>query len=293
MDRILVIGQSGLVGSRVAKQAEGRYEVHGTYLTHELKGKNLHRIDSTDREAVVRLVERVKPDLVVDTHSLNNVDHCEVHHEEAWKNNVEGARNVAEACKKFSCMYEFLSTEYVFDGRKLRYTEKDKPRPLSYFAMTKVVVEQMLDAFDLNYAVARPAVIYGVGGLNKVSFALWLVDKLRKGERVTIVNDQKSNPTWADNLADQLLGLYEKGATGIFHVAGKDCLSRFDFSLEVARIFGLDESLISPVTTPQLHQIAPRPPSVNLSTAKVERVTNIPTLTVRDGLERLRAQTMS
>ena len=287
MDRILIVGQSGLVGQRVARRAEGQYEVHGTYLTHELKGKNLHRLDTTDREAVGKLIERVKPVLVVDTHSLNNVDYCEVHHEEAWANNVEGARHVAEACKRFSCMYEFLSTEYVFDGRKLRYSEKDKPRPLSYFAMTKVVVEEMLDAFDLNYAVARTAVVYGVGGLNKVSFALWLVDKLRKGERVTIVNDQKSNPTFADNLAEQLIALYEKGATGVFHVSGRECLSRFDFSIEVARTFGLDESLISPVTTPQLHQIAPRPPTVNLSTAKVERVTNLPTLTVREGLDRL------
>lgn len=286
----MIIGQSGLVGSRLASRAAGQFEVHGTYVSHELKGKNVHRLDTTDREAVLRLVERVKPDLVVDTHSLNNVDYCEVHHEEAWTNNVDGARNVAEACKKFSCQYEFLSTEYVFDGRKLRYTEKDKPHPLSYFAMTKVIVEEMLDALDLNYAVARTAVVYGVGGLNKLSFALWLIAKLRAGERVQIVNDQKSNPTLADNLSEQLIALYEKGAKGVFHVAGSDCMSRFDFSIEIAREFGLDSSLISPVTTPQLHQIAPRPPTVNLSTAKVERVTGIPSLGVRDGLRLLNAQ---
>jgi dTDP-4-dehydrorhamnose reductase len=290
MDRLLIIGASGLVGSRLEKLAADRYEVTGTYLTHPLPGSHHFRLDTRDRPAVMKLVDTVKPDFIVDTHSLNNVDYCEVHREEAWDVNVGGPRNVAEAAKQFGSKYVFLSTDYVFDGRKLKYSEKDKPRPQSYFAMTRVVVEQMLDAFDMNYVAARTAVIYGLGGLAKVSFAVWLINKLRAGESVNIVNDQKNNPTFADNLVEQLMALYEKDATGIFHITGRECVSRYDFSREIAKRFDLDAGLIRPITTPELHQVAPRAPTVNMSTAKVERLTGIPTLTVREGLDRLHDQ---
>ncbi len=290
MDKLLIIGSSGLVGGRMAELLKDKYEIYGTYNTHEIKGPRIFRLDSTDRASTFKLLEKIKPDCVIDTHSLNNLDQCETNHEEAWRVNVDGAKNVAEACKSFGCNYVFLSTDYVFDGRKLRYNEKDKPHPLSYLARTKVMVEQMLWTLDVNYIVARTSVIYGRGGLNKVSFALWLIDKLKKDETVKIVSDQLNNPTFADNLAEQIIRLYEKGDTGIFHITGKDCLSRLDFSKEIARTFGLNEKLITPITTPELNQIAVRPGRVNMSTEKVERATGIKTLTVKEGLARLKEQ---
>lgn len=290
MDRVLIIGASGLVGSRFASLADGKYEVFGTYFSHETKGDHTFPLDSRDGPSVLKLVEKVKPDFIVDTHSLNNVDYCEVHRDEAWETNVHGPRNIAEAAKRFGAKYVFLSTDYVFDGHKLQYTEKDKPHPLSYFAMTRVVVEQMLDAFDMNYVAARTSVVYGLGGRNKVSFAVWLIGKLRAREAVTIVNDQKNNPTFADNLVGQLMSLYEKDATGLFHVTGSECISRYDFSREIAKQFDLDVGLIRPITTPELHQVAPRAAVVNMVTSKVQRLTGIPTLNVREGLELLRKQ---
>lgn len=290
MNRLLIIGNSGLLGSRLSELAKKRCEVFGTYNTHELKQKNMTRLDVTDRESTFKLIESIKPDFVVDTHSLNNIDYCEAHPEEAWRINVDGSRNVAEACKNFGCKYVFISTDNAFDGKKLRYTEKDKPHPLNYLSKNKVIVEQMLYTLDVNYIVARTAVIYGKGGMNKISFALWLIDKLRRGEKVRIVSDQYNNPTFADNLAEQLLALCEMDEQGIFHIVGKDCLSRLDFSRKIADIFGLNEKLITPVITPELNQIGIRPGRVNLAVDKVERATGIEMLKVSDGLMRLREQ---
>jgi dTDP-4-dehydrorhamnose reductase len=290
MNRLLIIGNSGLVGSRLAELARGRYEVFGTYNTHELKQRNMTRLDVTNREATFKLIGNTKPDFVIDTHSLNNVDYCEAHQEESWRINVDGSRNVAEACRNFGCKYVFISTDSVFDGRKLRYTEKDKPHPLNYLSKNKVIVEQMLSTLDVNYIVARPSVIYGKGGMNKISFALWLIEKLRKGEKVRIVSDQYNNPTFADNLAEQLLALCEKDEQGVFNTVGRDCISRLDFSKEIARAFGLNEKLITSVITPELNQIAVRPGRINLAVDKVERATGIKMLTVSDGLTRLKEQ---
>jgi dTDP-4-dehydrorhamnose reductase len=290
MRKILVIGATGLLGSRLMEIGEGSYEMHGTYNRNRPKGSNTHRMDVTKRAEVFSVIEGVKPDCVVDTAAITAVDYCETHPEEAWLVNVEGAKNVAEVCKRAGAKMLFLSSDYVFDGKKLSYGEKDKPKPLNYYAKTKLIAEHVLDALDVNYVVARTAVLYGVDGLGKENFVAWITSKLRKKEKVRIVSDQHNSPTYADNLAEILLALYKKDANGVFHVAGADCLSRYEFAMKIADVFGLDEKLINSVTTPELNQIAPRPERVFMATGKVERVTGMKPLGVDEGLRRLKAQ---
>ncbi len=284
MDKILVIGCSGLLGNKIMQLGNGRFEMTGTYNSHAFEGKNTVRLDACDRPAVFKLMDKVKPDCVIDTHSLTNLDYCETHPEDTWQQNVDSAKNVAEACKKFGSKYIFMSTDVVFDGKKLRYTEKDKPHPLCYYAKTKLIMEYVLATLDVNYIVARSSVLYGTGGSGKVSFLVWLINKLRNKEQVRIVTDQRNNPTLTDNLTEQMFRLYEKDETGIFHITGKETISRYDFSVGAAEYFGLDTSLITPITSAELNQIAPRPGSVSMETDKVERATGIKTLTVKEGL---------
>lgn len=290
MNKVLIIGISGLLGSRAFEVGKDKYKVYGTFNTHKIKGDNFFELDVTKRKKVFEVIEKIKPDLVIDTHALHNVDYCETHPEEAWLVNVDGTRNVAEACKKIGCKMVFISTDYVFDGEKLKYSEKDKPRPLNYYAKTKLIAERVLDALDVNYIIARTAVLYGKGGMGKLNFVLWTIQKLRNREKIRIVTDQLNNPTFADNLAEILFALYEKDAKGIFHTVGKDCLSRYEFALKIAEIFDLDSKLIQPITTPELNQIALRPRRVDLNTEKVKRVTGIEPLGVKEGLEILKEQ---
>ena len=202
MKKVLVIGASGLVGSRAVELGQERFQVFGTYLNHPLKGENYFKLNTSDRPAAFSLMEEVKPDLVLDTHALHNVDYCETHGEEAWASNVEGTKNVAEAAKRMGAKYAFVSTDYVFDGSRLNYTEKDKPHPLNYYGRTKLAAELVLDALEINHFTVRTSTIFGAGGSGKQSFVLWLLDKLGKGEEATIVSDQHSNPTLADNLVE-------------------------------------------------------------------------------------------
>jgi len=290
MDRVLIIGISGLLGSRAFEIGKEDYEIFGTYNQHKIEREKFFGLDVTKREKVFKVIEKIKPDLVIDTHALHNVDYCETHPEEAWLVNVEGTKNVAESCKRIGCKMIFISTDYVFDGEKLRYTEKDKPRPLNYYAKTKLIAERILDALDLNYIIVRTAVLYGKGGMGKLNFVLWAIQKLKNKEKINVVIDQYNNPTFADNLAKILFALYEKDAKGIFHATGKDCLSRYEFALKIAKTFGLNQSLIEPITTPELNQIAPRPRRVDLVTEKVKRVTGIEPIGVEEGLSILKQQ---
>ncbi len=289
MDKILVIGATGLLGNAVIRLGKN-YQIFKTYNTHEMHSPDVFKLDVTNREKVFHLIEKLKPDCVIDTHALNDVDYCETHPEDAWRINVEGTKNVAEACKRIGAKMVFLSTDYVFDGKKLKYTEKDKPNPLNYYAKTKLIAERVIDALDINYIIARSSILYGIGGLGKLNFVLWQINKLKNGEKVNIVTDQHNNPTLVDNLAEIIFSLYEKDSYGIFHVTGSTCLSRFDFAKIIASTFGLNGKLISPITTPELHQVAKRPERVNMITDKVKRVGGINPLDVFESLQIMKEQ---
>jgi dTDP-4-dehydrorhamnose reductase len=289
--KILIIGVSGLLGNKVYNLAKNDYQVFGTYNTHKPSMENVYQLDVTKRADVFKLIGNIKPDFIIDTHALHNVDYCELHPEEAWLVNVEGTKNVAEACKTFGCKYVFISTDYVFDGKKATpYTEKDKPNPLNYYAKTKLIAEEAIKILTTDYIIARTAVLFGVGGLGKEPFALWLVKKLKNGEEVKAVIDQYNNPTLVDNLAEMLLTLCEKDKVGLFHISGKTNLNRYEFSIKIAETFGLNKELIRPITTPELNQVAPRPRKVALDVSKVERATKLKALTIDEALNIFKQQ---
>jgi len=290
MNRMLVIGAGGLIGNRFMELAQDKFEVYGTYNSHPVEGNNLYKLNVVNRADTFNLLKRISPDVVIDTHSLNNVDYCETHREEAWSVNVEGTKNIAEACIDYGSKLVFFSTDYVFDGKKMKYSEKDKPKPLNYLGINKATVEQILELLDMNHITVRTSVVYGKGGLNKVNFVFWLIQKLKAGERVSVVTDQKNNPTFVDNIVEQVLYLLKKNKKGIYHITGSECLSRYDFSLKIAEVFDLNQNLITPITSVELHQIAKRPTVVNMSVAKLERETGIKQDDILTGLGKYKIQ---
>jgi len=301
--RLLVIGGSGLLGFKVAELAVDEFEAYSTYNFRpaKLEGCNFVKLDKTLRDDTLAMVKKIKPDVVIDTAALHDVDYCETHRDEAWKVNVEGTRNVADACKKVGAKMIFISTDYVFDGKKGFYSEDDAPNPLHYYAQTKLEGENVVKGAGIKYAIARPSVIYGwnpseLAGLKSSSgksmnFVIWAVNKLKKKEEINIVTDQYSSPTLADNLAEVLLVLSKSKKQGVYHTAGKSCLNRFTFAKKIAEVFEFDGSLIKPVTSDMFKQVAERPKRCCLDVSKAERELKVKFLTVEEGLMRMKEQT--
>lgn len=302
LSRLLIIGGSGLLGFKCIEEAAGDFEVFATYNAREMKAEHceFYRLDKTSRDDVFSLVKKIKPDAVIDTAALHNVDYCETHRDETRKVNVEGTRNVAEGCRKIGAKMIFVSTDYVFDGKKGYYTEEDTPHPLSYYAVTKLEGEKAMASAGIDYAVARPSVIYGwnpseLKGLKSSSgksanFVIWVLGKLENGEEISIVTDQYSSPTLADSLAEALLALAKTDKTGVYHTAGKGCVNRFDFAKKIAEIFELDKSLIKPVTSDMFKQAAERPMRCCLDVSKAERDLKVKFLTPEEGLKKMKKQ---
>ena len=300
--KLLVVGGSGLLGYKVAELAVGEFETFATYnfRSVELQGCNFLKLNKCDRSATLALVKKIKPDVVIDTAALHNVDYCETHRDEAWKVNVEGTRNVADACKEISAKMIFISTDYVFDGKKGFYNEKDASNPLHFYAKTKLEGETIVKEADIDYAIARPSVIYGwnpseLAGLRSSSgksmnFVIWVLNELRSGEEIKIVTDQYSSPTLADNLAEVLLALSKSQRKEVYHTAGKTCINRFNFAKKIAEIFDLNGSLIKPVTSDAFKQVAERPKRCCLDVSKAERELKVKLLTVEEGLTKMKTK---
>ena len=300
LKKLLVIGVTGLAGSRTVRLAEKQgYEAWGTYNARSFSAPAAVKLDITDRDATLGLVQKLRPDVIIDTAALHNVDYCETHREEADKVNVEGTRALADAARSTGSRLIFLSTDFVFDGEGAPYTETDLPNPLDYYAKTKVDAENIVAQLP-NYGIARSSVIYGwnpveLTGLpsssgKTVNFAMYCLDKFRQGETVGVVNDQYSSPTLADNLSEALLKLAEYSGSGIFHTAGRSCLTRYDFAVKIATTFGYSSDFVQPVATRDLNQMALRPRNSCLSVENAEKELGVRFLTADEGLQAMKDQ---
>lgn len=291
---MLIIGASGLLGSKLMALARTRYHVVGTF-NPEYDGKSDWRLEPLDigsKDEVDRLFEKARPDLVILTAAMTNVDACEKQPLLANRVNATGPELVARACKKLGSRLVHVSTDYVFDGSKDRkYREDDVPRPISVYGSSKLAGERAVLSTLPSAAVARPAVLYGWSPLEaKDNFVTWVLKRLRAGEKATLFEDQRISPTFADDLAKTLLELGERGASGIWHVSGPDCLDRPTAGRMIARTFELDERLIVPVPSASVSLPARRPRQSCLDVSKVEKLLNRKMVSFEDGLRIMRQQ---
>ncbi len=302
MDRLLVVGSTGLVGSKLASIAS-RYgfEPHNTQYTRKSPFPNAVQLDITDHDATLRLVREIRPKVIVNTAALTNVDYCEAHKEEAEDVNVGGVRNLAEAAWSNDCRLIQISTDSVFDGTYGHYTESDTPHPLNCYSMTKLEAEKIVSQLS-NHAIARPSVVHGwhsqtvgatSGSTKPMNFAMFVLNRLKNNETVRAIRDQYSSPTLADNLAEAVLRLSKTPENGIFHTAGRSCLSRYEFALKLAQIFEYPTKLVQPVFTSEFPQQAVRPKNCCLRVEKAEKALGIRFLTAEEGIMEMKRQAPS
>jgi len=255
--RALVIGASGQVGGALVNALTARgHAVTGTYATLPVDGAS--PLDLRDHQAVERFIHNVAPDWIFCPGGLTHVDWCEDHPEEAYRINVAGPLVAARAGAALGAGFVFYSSEYVFDGVRGPYGEEDPPHPLSVYGKTKLQAEQAVLAEIPRGLVIRTAVVYGPERQQK-NFVYQLLRRCRAGEAMLVPMDQLSSPTYNQDLAAASVELAERGAVGLFHVAGAEVLARSTFARLTCQVFGVDASHVKPVTTASLDQRAARP----------------------------------
>jgi dTDP-4-dehydrorhamnose reductase len=294
MKRILVCGANGLLGQRLSMMLSTQtdIEVLNTSVERSFVFDNrlfdYTQLDITQRGDVKSLLSSFQPTVIINAAAATNVDWCETNREEAWKVNVTAVENLVEAARKVGAHLVHVSTDYVFDGKSGPYDEEAKPNPISYYGKSKLAGENVIRGAEIPYTIIRTIVLYGSGINVKPNFALWIIESLRKGVRIRCVDDQLSNPTFVGDLALAILKACDLNRAGTFHVCGSEFLSRYDFALRVAEVFGLNRQLIERIKTAELRQAAPRPMVSGFLTLKAETQLGMRFLNATEGLTLLK-----
>lgn len=272
MLKIIGTGLTGLVGSRVVELLEDRYEFEYIDRTHD--------IDIQDREKVVDIITSSDAEIVFHLAAKADVDGCEkdkvkAEKGQAWKINVLGTQNIAEAIQRSGKKLIYISTDFVFDGEKTSsetYTEDDSPNPINWYGKTKHETEQIVSSLQTPWLILRIAYPYRAN-FKRNDFFRAMLSRLKKGEQVNAVTDHIFTPTFVDDIALALDLLIEDNSTGILHLVGSQSLTPYEAAIKIAKAFGLEESLVQKTSREEFFKNkAPRPYNLSLSNNKIAKL---------------------
>lgn len=223
------------------------------------------QLDITDQSQVNEVIARHKPDVVIHTAAMTNVDQCETEREDCWKQNVDAVEYLIVACEISSSFLIHLSTDFIFDGEDGPYDEGALANPISYYGDSKLAAEKLLLDSSIKYAIARTVLVYGIAhDMSRTNIVLWVKKSLEDGKAIKVVDDQLRSPTLAEDLAMGCYLIAEKKAEGIFNISGKDLLTPYEMALKTAAYFDLDTSTMEKADASTFTQTAKRPPKTGL-----------------------------
>jgi dTDP-4-dehydrorhamnose reductase len=256
--KVMILGASGLLGKALMREWSG----------DEVVGLSSRDVDIRDTVKVREIIEIVRPEWIVLAAAYTDVDGCESHQDLAFAVNRDGAVNVAQAAKLAGAKLVFLSSDYVFDGKKTSpYETGDARNPQSVYGRSKAEAEIRLLEVLPECCIARTSWLFGTGGK---CFPDTILKLSASRPALDVVSDQRGCPTYSVDLARAIIALCGKNASGIVHVTnGGDC-SWFEFAREIVEAAGLTAE-VRPVSTQQMARPAPRPAYSVLSGASLQR----------------------
>jgi dTDP-4-dehydrorhamnose reductase len=291
MTRLLVTGASGMLGANLALLAQDLgYEVLGWTNSRPLVRAPFatRTVDFRDPQALAQAFKATQPDALINCAAQANVDAAEKHPEHAFRVNAEAAGELAKLARAASVSMIQISTDAVFDGTQGNYRETDTPNPLNTYAKSKLAGEQAVAQANPEAAIAR-VVFYGWSLTGTRSLAEFFYNNLIAGKPVNGFTDMFFSPLYVAHLAKALLEMLQKRLSGIYHVYAPESLSKYDFGVRLAHEFGLDASLIRPISTLDSDLLAHRSLNLSMNTDKLQAALGKPLPTQAEGLRALHA----
>lgn len=248
--KIMITGARGQLGNELLSILKtGKSEIGAipdAMLDAKVLPADIDTLDISDMAAVSDFVSSNKPDIIINCAAMTNVDGCEGDHKTAFKVNAIGVRNLAVCAQNIGAKLVHISTDYVFAGDGVKpYCECDKTKPQSVYGASKVLGEEYALAFCKKTFIVRTSWLYGYVGKNFVKTVRRVI---KANGSIAVVNDQRGNPTNANDLAHHLLKLAVTDKFGIYHCTGKGECSWYDFAVKIAEYSGLGDT-VAPCTT--------------------------------------------
>ncbi len=288
---VLITGGSGLLALNWALAIRDR---HFVVLGQHAREVRLPRTESRcislgSAEVIGAALADIQPKAVIHTAGLTSVEKCEEDETLALHVNSELAENVAKACAKMEVPLVHISTDHLFSGGADAADEATPVQPINAYARTKADAElRVMKAWPKALVIRTN--FYGWGPCYRQSFSDKIIKSLRAGERITLFRDVKYSPIIASELARTCHELLDRKQSGIFHVAGDETLSKYDFGRAVAKAFDLDSKLITPGLINERPSLVQRPHDMSLSNAKARKLLSRSLGGISEQLSLLRAQ---
>jgi dTDP-4-dehydrorhamnose reductase len=287
--KILVTGSGGLLGTKLVELLVQQPGVQVVATARRQvpvpNGTGFQLMDITDPNNVARVMKAAAPDVVINTAAMTQVDDCELHRDECWKQNVTALEYLVRACESQRVHLIHLSTDFIFDGSHGPLAEDEPAAPVNYYGESKLAGEKAVMAGKCPWTILRTVLVYGItSDMSRSNIVLWVKKSLEDGKPIRVVNDQWRTPTLAEDLAIGCWLAAKTKRTGIFHISGKDMLTPYDIAIRTAEFFRLDKSLITATDSTQFKQAARRPLKTGFVIEKARRVLGYEPRSFEEGL---------
>jgi len=262
------------------------YEVVGTYMTKEKR--DCICLDITNKAQTCSKIADLKPDVIIHTAAMTDIDTCEKDKFKAWLTNTGASFHLATICEDMNIRLIYVSTDYVFSGENSPYYEKDMPHPINFYAETKLMAEKMIKRVLDNRVIIRITILYGYNDeSDKDKFVSSVIRKLRNKSKVYADNVRIKYPILIDDVAEGIKHLLNTDLTGIVHFSHNEGITRYKWALKIADVFRLPKDYIE-IRNEQFGNGRPeRPYCVELLNTRLK---DLHFHTVTDGLKIMKDQ---
>jgi dTDP-4-dehydrorhamnose reductase len=283
--KYLVTGSAGLIGNRIVSDLEKSGEmVYSCYNNMKPVYGIPIKLNLSNLNDIHKIFKKFKPDVIIHCAALTDVEKCEVDPELANSINVKATEIITKEAKELDSYLMYISTDYVFDGKKGFYKETDLTNPLNQYGKTKLIGEKIIENKISKWSIIRTSTPFDVYSYKK-TFPVWVFENLKNNKKINILEDQFTSPTYVPNLSKMILEIITCNLEGLFHLSCSNKISRFEFAKMIATKLNLDSSLLNPVSINDMQWKAMRPLDSSLDTSKINTILNTKSLTIEKSLD--------
>ncbi len=297
MKTVLITGSNGLLGQklidiyRIEQDIKLIATARGINRYPHQEGYTYVTMDISSKESVMEVISQYKPDTVINTAAMTNVDQCEDEKERCRELNVDAVDYLIEACNAVDAHLIHLSTDFIFDGKSGPYVEDDEPTPVSFYGQSKLDSETLVREKANKWSIVRTILVYGlVQDMSRSNIVLWAKSALEAAKPIQVVDDQFRTPTLAEDLAIGCRLVEQQEAEGIFHISGPDFMSIYELVERVAAYYKLSTESMSPSSSTSLNQKAKRPPKTGFKLDKARKELGYEPRSLEEGMALLEEQ---
>ena len=280
MTKILITGGSGLLGSKLIELSDKKWDIFPTYKNNKIFHNNAFPLELKNKKAIEKLIDKIKPDLVIHTAAITNIDWAESHPNETFEINVNSTKSLLSCAKNIEADFFYISTDSVFDGEKGCYNENDIPNPINVYSKSKFEAEKIVEEYEQT-TVIRTSFFGFLTFSERESFPIQILNNLIHKKPIYAAVDKINNSLMVSKLVEAIYCLYEKNVDGIFHVASTDYMNSYEFAVNASKFLGVDKNFINKITLKNIFsdkKLVCRPLNTSLNTRKASKFITLPTM---------------